>query len=135
MDAEIGEATCYLDGGFDGYQNGLTFPTGAGIWENGTDVWIGTRAPMDLDAFGRSDSESIETKMQIMDAFLWGKCLTEDEINTFYSATSPVEYYMTELPECSLQVTDSPPRVCRYNICTLRCFSSFSLLAYVEYQS
>ncbi|CAA7410324.1 unnamed protein product [Spirodela intermedia] len=111
VDAEIGEATCYLDGGFDGYQNGLTFPMGTGIWENGTDIWIGTRAPMDLDAFGRSDSESIETKMQIMDAFIWGKCLTEDEINTFYSATSPVEYYMSELPECSLQVADSPPRV------------------------
>ncbi|CAA6673108.1 unnamed protein product [Spirodela intermedia] len=69
VDAEIGEATCYLDGGFDGYQNGLTFPMGTGIWEN------------------------------------------EDEINTFYSATSPVEYYMSELPECSLQVADSPPRV------------------------
>ncbi|XP_078428400.1 calpain-type cysteine protease family [Wolffia australiana] len=110
IDAELGEATCYLDGGFDGYQNGLNIQMGTSVWENDTDVWIGTRAPMDLDAFGRSDSESIEAKMQIMDAFLWGKCLTEDEISVFYSAISPVECYMTDLPECSLPAADSPPR-------------------------
>ena len=66
---------------------------------------------MDLDAFGRSDSESIEAKMQVMDAFLWGRCLSEDEISAFYLAISPVDYYMSDLPEFGLLVTDSPPRV------------------------
>lgn len=35
---------------------------------------------MDLDAFGRSDSEGAESKMHAMDVFMWGRCLTEDEI-------------------------------------------------------
>ncbi|MQL72578.1 hypothetical protein Taro_004937 [Colocasia esculenta] len=110
IDAEIGEAACYLDGGFDGYQGGLPLQMSTGIWENGTDVWIGTRPPMDLDAFGRSDSEGVDTKMQVMDAFLWGRCLTEDEIIAFHSTMSPAEYYMSDLPEFGWHF-DSPPRV------------------------
>ena len=75
IDADLGEATCYLDGGFDGYQNGLPLCVGSSIWEQGTEVWVGVRPPTDIDAFGRSDSEGVESKMHIMDAFLWGRCL------------------------------------------------------------
>ena len=80
IDADLGEATSFIDGNYDGYQNGLPLPTINGIWEPGTDIWVGARPPIDLDAFGRSDSEGSDSKMQIMDAFLWGRCLSEDEV-------------------------------------------------------
>ncbi|KAF8395994.1 hypothetical protein HHK36_017605 [Tetracentron sinense] len=111
IDADLGEATCFLDGGFDGYQSGLPLHMGNSIWEHGTEVWIGIRPPTDLDAFGRSDSEGAESKMHIMDAFLWGRCLTEDEIVCVHAATSSAEYSMIDLPEDGWQWADSPPRV------------------------
>ena len=83
-----------------------------GIWELGTDVWVGCRPPTDLDAFGRSDSEGSGSKMQIMDAFLWGRCLTEDEIAIFHAATSPADYDLIDLPEDGWRWWDSPSRVC-----------------------
>ncbi|XP_038983004.1 calpain-type cysteine protease ADL1-like [Phoenix dactylifera] len=111
IDADLGEATSYIDGGFDGYQIGLPLHGSSGIWEQGTDVWVGARPPTDLDAFGRSDSEGADSKMQIMDAFLWGRCLTEDEIAAFHAATSPAEYDLIDLPEDGWYLCDSPPRV------------------------
>ncbi|XP_010936786.1 calpain-type cysteine protease ADL1 [Elaeis guineensis] len=111
IDADIGEATSYIDGGFDGYQIGLPLHGSSGIWEQGTDVWVGARPPTDLDAFGRSDSEGADSKMQIMDAFLWGRCLTEDEIAAFHAATSPTEYDLIDLPEYGWYLCDSPSRV------------------------
>ncbi|KAG1342741.1 Calpain-type cysteine protease ADL1 [Cocos nucifera] len=111
IDADIGEATSYIDGGFDGYQIGLPLHGSSGIWEQGTDVWVGARPPTDLDAFGRSDSEGADSKMQIMDAFLWGRCLTEDEIAAFHAATSPAEYDLIDLPEDGWYLCDSPSRV------------------------
>ncbi|KAF3675889.1 hypothetical protein FXO38_04551 [Capsicum annuum] len=33
------------------------------IWELGTDVWMGIRPPIDVDSFGRSDSEVAESKI------------------------------------------------------------------------
>jgi len=112
IDADLGEATCFLDGGFDGYQNGLPLHVGDGIWELGTDVWIGVRPPTDIEAFGRSDSEGVEAKMHVMDVFLWGRCLTEDEIASFPTATASAEYSMIDLPEDNWQWADSPSRVC-----------------------
>ncbi|KAF3782219.1 Calpain-type cysteine protease [Nymphaea thermarum] len=107
IDAEVGEATTYLDGVFDGYQSGLPLHASNGIWEQGTEVWIGIRPPIDLDAFGRSDSEGSESKMHIMDAFLWGKCLTEDEVATFYvdrqGVTIDVEYIARKLRKPRLE--------------------------------
>ncbi|XP_043692215.1 calpain-type cysteine protease DEK1-like [Telopea speciosissima] len=111
IDADVGEATCYLDGGFDGFQSGLPLHMGTGIWDQGTEVWIGVRPPTDLDAFGRSDSEGADSKMHIMDAFLWGRSLTEDEVVTFHSATSSFDYNMIDLPEDGWQWADSPSRV------------------------
>ncbi|KAL0906783.1 hypothetical protein M5K25_025304 [Dendrobium thyrsiflorum] len=111
VDADIGEATSYLDGGFDGYQSGLPLHGSGGIWEQGTDIWVGARPPTDLDAFGRSDSESVESKMQIMDAFLWGRCLSEDEIGTLHSATCPAGYDLIDLPEDGWHFGGSPSRV------------------------
>ncbi|XP_039143168.1 calpain-type cysteine protease ADL1 [Dioscorea cayenensis subsp. rotundata] len=111
IDAELGETTSYLDGNFDGYQSGLPFQGSCSIWEEGTDVWIGARPPTDLDAFGRSDSEGAGSKMQIMDAYLWGRCLTEDEIAAFHAATSPAEYDLIDLPEDGWHVDGSPSRV------------------------
>ncbi|CAN6470699.1 unnamed protein product [Victoria cruziana] len=111
IDAEVGEATTYLDGGFDGYQSGLPLHASNGIWEQGTEVWIGVRPPIDLDAFGRSDSEGSESKMHIMDAFLWGKCLTEDEVATLYSSTCSAEYNMSDFPDDGWNWPDSPSRV------------------------
>nr|CAB3496180.1 unnamed protein product [Digitaria exilis] len=92
IDADLGEATSFIDGNYDGYQNGLPLPTNNGIWEPGTDIWVGARPPIDLDAFGRSDSEGSDSKMQIMDAFLWGRCLSEDEVAALHSAMSPAEH-------------------------------------------
>lgn len=111
IDADLGEATCYLDGGFDGYQTGLPLRVGNGIWEQGTEVWIGVRPPIDIDAFGRSDSEGAESKMHIMDVFMWGRCLTEDEIAAFYGAMGSAEYSMIDFPEDNWQWADSPSRV------------------------
>lgn len=111
LDADLGEATCYLDGGFDGYQAGLPLRVGNSIWEQGTEVWVGVRPPTDVDAFGRSDSEGAESKMHLMDVFLWGRCLTEDEIVVFHTAMGSAEYGMIDLQEDNWQWADSPSRV------------------------
>ena len=112
IDVDLGEATCYLDGGFDGYQTGLPLQVGNSIWEQGTEVWIGIRPPIDMDAFGRSDSEGAESKMHLMDVFLWGRCLTEDEIAALHTATASAEFSMSDFPEDNWQWADSPVRVC-----------------------
>ncbi|WOL02903.1 calpain-type cysteine protease ADL1 isoform X1 [Canna indica] len=111
IDAELGEATSYIDGGYDGYQSGLPLRGTSCIWEEGTGVWAGVRPPIDLDAFGRSDSEGVDSKMQIMDAFLWGRCLTEDEIAALHAATSAAAYDLIDLPEDGWNLGDSPSRV------------------------
>ncbi|KAJ9153323.1 hypothetical protein P3X46_026773 [Hevea brasiliensis] len=111
VDADLGEATCYLDGGFDGFQTGLPLSVGGSIWEQGTEVWVGFRPPTDVDAFGRSDSEGVESKMHIMDVFLWGRCLTEDEIASLHTAIGTTELGMVDFLEDTWQWADSPPRV------------------------
>ncbi|KAJ6427915.1 hypothetical protein OIU84_023340 [Salix udensis] len=111
VDADLGEATCYLDGGFDGFQTGLPLSVGSSIWEQGTEVWVGARPPIDVDAFGRSDSEGAESKLHIMDVFLWGRCLTEDEITSLHTAIGSTEFGMIDYPEDNWQWADSPPRV------------------------
>ncbi|CAN0887743.1 Calpain-type cysteine protease DEK1 [Linum grandiflorum] len=111
IDADVGEATCYLDGGFDGMQTGLPLPAANSIWEPGTEVWVGVRPPMDMDAFGRSDSDGAESKMHMMDVFLWGKCLTDDDVANLYSAIGSTEFGMVDFPEDNWQYADSPPRV------------------------
>lgn len=108
IDAEAGEAATYLDGGFDNYQSGLPLSVDGGLLQDGAEIWVGIRPPLDLDAFGRSDSEGSESKMHIMDVFLWGRCLTEDEINAVYTATSADEYNMVDLPEDDWQWGESP---------------------------
>ncbi|KAM7259566.1 hypothetical protein ACFE04_015307 [Oxalis oulophora] len=112
INAEIGEATCYLDGGFDGYQTELPLNVGnSSIWEQETDIWVGVRPPTDMDAFGRSDSEGAESKCHIMDVFLWGRCLTEDEIAGLPNAIGLTEFSVEEYPEDNWHWVDSPPRV------------------------
>ncbi|EOY31680.1 Calpain-type cysteine protease family isoform 5 [Theobroma cacao] len=111
IDADIGEATCYLDGGFDGYQTGLPLCVGSSIWEQETEVWVGVRPPIDMDAFGRSDSEGAESKMHVMDVFLWGRCLNEDEIASLHAAISLTEFNLIDFPEDNWHWADSPPRV------------------------
>jgi hypothetical protein len=111
IDADLGEATCFLDGGFDGYQTGLPLHVGNSIWEQGTDVWIGVRPPIDMDAFGRSDSEGVESKMHIMDVFLWGRCLSEDEIAALHAAIGSADFSAIDFPEDNWQWADSPSRV------------------------
>ncbi|KAE8705679.1 Calpain-type cysteine protease DEK1 [Hibiscus syriacus] len=111
VDADIGEATCYLDGGFDDYQTGLPLSVGNGIWEQGTEVWVGVRPPIDMDAFGRSDSEGIESKMHIMDVFLWGRCLNEDEVASLHASICSTEFNLIDFPEDNWHWADSPPRV------------------------
>ncbi|KAL0853272.1 hypothetical protein Bca101_058424 [Brassica carinata] len=111
IDADAGEATCYLDGGFDGYQTGLPLSIGSAIWEQGAEVWLGVRPPIDFDAFGRSDSDGVESKMHIMDVFLWGKCLTEDEAASLHAAIGIADLDMIDLADDNWQWTDSPPRV------------------------
>ena len=56
-------------------------------------------------------SEGTESKMHIMDLFLWGRCLLEDEISALPAAMGTTEYNMFDLPEDNWQWTDSPPRV------------------------
>lgn len=112
IDADLGEATCYLDGGFDGYQNGLPLCVGSSIWEQGTEVWVGVRPPTDIDIFGRSDSEGVESKMHIMDAFLWGRCLTDDEVSSLYNSMASADFSALDSPEDNWQWADSPTRVC-----------------------
>uniref|UniRef100_A0A5B6ZBC6 Protein DEFECTIVE KERNEL 1 n=1 Tax=Davidia involucrata TaxID=16924 RepID=A0A5B6ZBC6_DAVIN len=111
IDADLGEATCYLDGGFDNYQTGLPLRVGNGIWEQGTEVWIGVRPPTDMDAFGRSDSEGAESKMHVRDVFLWGRCLSEDEIAALHVAMGSAEDSLLDLPEDNWHWADSPSRV------------------------
>ncbi|XP_071726468.1 calpain-type cysteine protease DEK1 [Rutidosis leptorrhynchoides] len=111
IDADLGEAACYLDGCFDGYQTELPLRIGNGIWDQGTEVWVGVRPPTDVDAFGRSDSDGPESKMHIMDLFIWGRSLIEDEIAALPAAMGSTEYNMFDLPEDNWQWTDSPPRV------------------------
>ncbi|KAJ0020599.1 hypothetical protein Pint_31441 [Pistacia integerrima] len=111
IDADLGEATCYLDGVYDGYQTGLALSVGNSIWDLGTEVCVGVRPPTEMDLFGRSDSEGAESKMHIMDVFLWGRCLTEDEVATLYTAICSAEFSMDEYPEDNWQWADSPPRV------------------------
>ncbi|KAK7247001.1 hypothetical protein RIF29_41876 [Crotalaria pallida] len=115
IDADLGEATCYLDGGFDGYQNGLPLCVGSSICEQGTEIWVGVRPPTDIDAFGRSDSEGVEYKMHIMDAFLWGRCLTEDEISALYASIASADFGALDFPEDNWQWADSPSRVCLWD--------------------
>lgn len=112
IDADLGEATCYLDGVYDGYQTGLALSVGNSIWDLGTEVYVGVRPPTEMDLFGRSDSEGAESKMHIMDVFLWGRCLTEDEVAALYAAICSAEFSMDEYPEDNWQWADSPPRVC-----------------------
>ncbi|XP_052185448.1 calpain-type cysteine protease DEK1 [Diospyros lotus] len=111
IDADLGEATCYLDGVYDGYQTGLPLLVSNSIWEQGTEVWIGSRPPTDVDAFGRSDSEGAESKMHLMDVFLWGRCLTEDEIASLHNALGSAEYNVIDLQEDNWQWAESPSRV------------------------
>ncbi|XP_042008073.1 calpain-type cysteine protease DEK1-like isoform X1 [Salvia splendens] len=111
IDADIGEATCFIDGGYDGYQTGLPLNIGNGIWQQETDVWVGVRPPTDMDAFGRSDSEGSESKMHVMDVFLWGRCLSEDEIATLPAAVGSGDYNLIDNPDDNWQWADSPPRV------------------------
>ncbi|KAI3461898.1 hypothetical protein Pfo_018561 [Paulownia fortunei] len=110
IDADLGEATCFIDGGYDGYQTGLPLNVGNGIWEQGTDIWVGVRPPTDMDAFGRSDSEGTESKMHVMDVFLWGRCLNEDEIAALPAAMGSGDYNSTDHPDDNWQWADSPPR-------------------------
>ncbi|CAL9189957.1 unnamed protein product [Musa hybrid cultivar] len=111
LDAELGEATSYIDGGYDGYQSVSLLQGTSCIWEEGTSVWAGVRPPVDLDAFGRSDSEGVDSKMQIMDAFLWGRCLTEDEIAALHAAVGTAAYDLIDLSGDVWHLGDSPSRV------------------------
>ncbi|CAK9135390.1 unnamed protein product [Ilex paraguariensis] len=111
IDANLGEATCFLDGGYDGYQTGLPLYVSDSIWEQGTELWVGVRPPTDMDAFGRSDSEGAESKMHVMDVFLWGRFLTEDEIAALPAAMGSAEYNRIDLPEDNWQWVESPSRV------------------------
>jgi len=112
IDADLGEATCYLDVYFDGNQTRLPLRVASYIRELGMDVWVGIRPPIDVDSFGRSDSEGAESKVHIMDVFLWGRCLTEDEIAALPAAMGSAEYSMIDLPDDNWQWADSPTRVC-----------------------
>ena len=55
--------------------------------------------------------KELNPKMHIMDLFLWGRCLLEDEISALPAAMGTTEYNMFDLPEDNWQWTDSPPRV------------------------
>ncbi|KAG8387378.1 hypothetical protein BUALT_Bualt02G0015100 [Buddleja alternifolia] len=111
IDADIGEATCFIDGGYDGYLTGLPLNVGNGIWEQGTDIWVGVRPPTDMDAFGRSDSEGSESKMHVMDVFLWGRCLSEDEIAALPAAMGSGDHNLIDHLDDNWQWADSPPRI------------------------
>lgn len=112
IDADIGEATCYLDGGFDGDQTGLSLAVGNSVLVEGTGLWIGSKPPIDLDAFGRSDSEGAEPKMHIMDVFLWGRCLMEDEVASLHTAVGgSIELDAVDFTDETWQWADSPSRV------------------------
>uniref|UniRef100_A0A0E0NJY1 Protein DEFECTIVE KERNEL 1 n=1 Tax=Oryza rufipogon TaxID=4529 RepID=A0A0E0NJY1_ORYRU len=116
IDADLGEATSFIDGVYDGYQNALPLPRNNGIWEPGTDIWVGARPPTDLDAFGRSDSEGSDSKMQIMDAFLWGRCLTEDEVDDWESEEANFELYDQEDVEWDGQYSSGRKRHARDSV-------------------
>lgn len=111
IDANLGEATCFVDGGFDGYLNELPLQITNGIWEQGTEVWIGIRPPTDIDIFGRSDSEGAESKMNVMDVFLWGRCLSEDEVASLHAHVGFTDNNMVDHLEDNWQWNDSPSRV------------------------
>jgi hypothetical protein len=85
IDADLGEATSFIDGVYDGYQNWLPLPTTNGIWEPGTDIWVGARSPTDLDAFGRSDSEGSDSKN------------ADHEVAGLHTAVGPAEYALFDL--------------------------------------
>jgi hypothetical protein len=93
VDADSGEASAFVDGVFDGdLRFDLPLPAEGGILQEGMEVWVGIRPPMDLDAFGRSDSEGAESRMHAMDVFMWGRCLSEEEIQLVHNSTIPEDY-------------------------------------------
>lgn len=112
LDADVGEATCFVDGTFDGYLNELPLRVLNGIWQQGTEVWIGVRPPTDIDTFGRSDSEGAESKMHVMDVFLWGRCLSEEEVSSLHANVGVPDYNMVDRLDDNWQWADSPLRVC-----------------------
>ncbi|KMT14308.1 hypothetical protein BVRB_4g070930 [Beta vulgaris subsp. vulgaris] len=111
LDADVGEATCFVDGTFDGYLNELPLRVLNGIWQQGTEVWIGVRPPTDIDTFGRSDSEGAESKMHVMDVFLWGRCLSEEEVSSLHANVGVPDYNMVDRLDDNWQWADSPLRV------------------------
>lgn len=56
------------------------------------EVWVGIRLLMDFDVFGCFDSEGVEFRMYVMDIFMWGCCLFEDEILMVYNCMNLEEY-------------------------------------------
>lgn len=52
-----------------------------------------------MDVFGRLDSEGVELKMYVMDVFLWGRCLNEDEVVFFYVNLGLVDCNMVDYLE------------------------------------
>jgi len=94
VDADTGEAAAFLDGIFDGdLRLDLPLPAEGGIWQEGMELWVGIRPPMDLDAFGRSDSEGAESRMHVMDIFMWSRCLSEEEIMMVHNKCSAEDYH------------------------------------------
>ncbi|GFP92459.1 calpain-type cysteine protease dek1 [Phtheirospermum japonicum] len=53
--SEQGEATCFIDGGYDGYQTGLPLNVGHGIWEQGTEVEDWESDPAEVDLYDRDE--------------------------------------------------------------------------------
>jgi hypothetical protein len=111
IDAEVGESLTYLDGRLDELQTCLSIPTDQGIWQEGTEVWVGAKPPMDLDAFGRSDSEGGDPRMLIMDVFVWGRCLSGDEIKIVHNSSMVDEHLAEEIFEDDWLCDESPSRV------------------------
>lgn len=109
IDANAGEVMAYLDGAFDGVQTGLPLPSDSAIWDEGTEIFVGMKPAMDVEAFGRSDSEGVESRMHIMDVFLWGRMLTEDEVVAVHS--SVIASDLAALPEDDWWPVEESPAV------------------------
>ncbi len=114
VDADTGEAAAFLDGVFDGdLRLELPLPAEGGIWQEGMELWVGIRPPMDLDAFGRSDSEGAESRMHAMDIFMWSRCLSEEEIMMVHNKCSAEDYHDVDVPDydCEGSPMETPMRV------------------------
>lgn len=72
---------------------------------------MGVKAPIDMDAFERSESEGAGPKMHVVDIFFLGRCLTEDEVAALHNTVGGLNEFRAVDFTDTWQWTNFPSRV------------------------